>query len=149
MEHHITDFNHELPIQIRFNDIDGFGHINNAVFQEYFDLGRIHYLKQTLGNHLGVNDQHVVVVSNKTDFSKPLYLWDEAKVFTRIYKLGGKSLRMMQWIIKNGEDSPRVVCDSVMAGYIPPLEKSMVLPTHWRTLFNDFEKGTLIPDTDQ
>jgi acyl-CoA thioester hydrolase len=148
-EHHLSDFHLELPIQIRFNDIDGLGHINNAVYQEYFDLGRIQYLRQTLGNQLGTNDQNLVVVSYKTDFAKPLYLHDEISVLTRVYKLGEKSLRMMQWLVKKGEESPRVVCDAVMAGFMPTTEKSMVIPDIWRHAFNDFEKGVLIPDTNR
>lgn len=148
-EHKLSDFHLELPIQIRFNDIDGLGHINNAVYQEYFDLGRIQYLKQILGSQLGVNDQNLVVVSYKTDFAKPLYLHDEITVFTRVYKLGEKSLRMMQWLVKKGEDMPRVVCDAVMAGFMPSTERSMVLPKAWRCSFNEFEKGALIPDTNR
>lgn len=149
MEHRLTDFYHILPIQIRFNDIDGLGHINNTVYQEYFDLGRIHYLSQTLGQLLGANDQNLVVVSYKTDFSKPMYLWDEIKILTRIYKLGEKSFSMMQWAVKNGENTPRVVCDAVMSGFKPSNEKSMILPQEWRIIFNNFEKGSLIPNTDQ
>ena len=31
---------HTLPIQIRFNDVDQMGHVNNAVIMEYFDIGK-------------------------------------------------------------------------------------------------------------
>lgn len=149
MEHHISDFHHELTIQIRFNDIDGFGHINNAICQEYFDLGRIHYLKETLGPLFGADGQHLVVVSNKTDFARQLFLWDDLKVLTRIYRLGEKSLRMMQWLVKKDEEFPRVICDSVMAGFLSSKEKGMVLPDRWRDIFNNFEKGILIQGKDQ
>lgn len=148
MEHHLSDFHHQLPIQIRFNDIDGFGHINNAVYQEYFDLGRVDYLERALGSLPGIEDQNLVIVSNKTDFSRPLYLRDELMVFTRVYQLGNKSLRMIQWLVKKGQVTPSVTCDSVMAGFIPSIEKGMVLPHTWRQRLNNFEKGALIPDKD-
>ena len=148
MEHHFIDFHHHISIQIRFNDVDGFGHINNAVYQEYFDLGRVDYLEKTLGALLGANDQNLVVVSNKTDFSRPLYLKDEIEVFTRVYRLGNKSLRMIQWLVKKNEELPRVTCDSVMAGFTPSTEKGMLLPVEWRQRYNDFEKGGLIQDKD-
>ena len=148
MEHHLFDFHHRLFIQIRFNDVDGFGHINNAIYQEYFDLGRVDYIEKTLGPLFGAEDQHLVVVSNKTDFTRPLYLKDEIEVFTRIYRLGNKSLRMIQWLVKKGEETPRVTCDSVMVGFITTKEKGMVLPEVWRQRFNVFEKGRLIPDKD-
>lgn len=149
MEHRLSDFNLQLPIQVRFNDIDGFGHINNAVYQEYFDLGRVHYFNLVLGENWSSKDESLVVVSNKTDFAKPLYLRDELTVYTRVYKIGVKSLRMIQWLVKNGEAFPRVVCDSVMAGFILSKEKGMVIPEEWRQLFNHFEKGNLIQDINQ
>ena len=31
---------HKTPIQIRFNDVDQMGHVNNAVIMEYLDLGK-------------------------------------------------------------------------------------------------------------
>ncbi len=39
MDVHTIAFNQEDPIQIRFNDIDLLGHVNNTIIQEYFDFG--------------------------------------------------------------------------------------------------------------
>ena len=30
-------FRHVLPIQIRFNDVDKFGHVNNTVYFQFYD----------------------------------------------------------------------------------------------------------------
>ena len=37
-------FKRSLPIQLRFNDVDGFGHINNNAYFAYYDLGKEDYL---------------------------------------------------------------------------------------------------------
>ena len=37
----LEDFYHVTGIQIRFNDADGFGHVNNTIIQEYFSTLRI------------------------------------------------------------------------------------------------------------
>ena len=42
-------FKSKLPIQIRMTDIDAFNHVNNGVLSAYFDLGRLHYLKEITG----------------------------------------------------------------------------------------------------
>lgn len=34
-------FHHALPIQLRFNDVDKFGHVNNTVYFSFYDLGRL------------------------------------------------------------------------------------------------------------
>ena len=36
---------HITPIQLRFNDIDQMGHVNNAVIMEFFDLGKDHFFR--------------------------------------------------------------------------------------------------------
>ena len=33
----------KTPIQLRFNDIDQMGHVNNAMIMEFFDLGKSEY----------------------------------------------------------------------------------------------------------
>ena len=48
MDHTLLDinqieFNHQQAIQIRFNDVDVIGHVNNAVQLSYFDLGKVKY----------------------------------------------------------------------------------------------------------
>ncbi len=149
MEHYLKDFNHRLQVQIRFNDIDGLGHVNNVVYQEYFDLGRSGYLKSILGDSLGTDDKNLVIVSYKTDFFKPSYINDKLIVLTRVYKLGVKSIKMIQWIIKDGNVNPCVTCDSVMAGFIPSKEKSIAIPEKWSDLLYKSENGLLIQDKDQ
>ena len=37
------EFHHSLPIQLRFNDVDKFGHVNNTVYFSFYDLGKTEY----------------------------------------------------------------------------------------------------------
>ena len=37
------EFHHTLPIQLRFNDVDKFGHVNNTVYFSFYDLGKTDY----------------------------------------------------------------------------------------------------------
>jgi acyl-CoA thioester hydrolase len=46
---------HTTPVQIRFNDIDLMGHVYNAKYQEFFDLARIKYFEEVLGNLISVD----------------------------------------------------------------------------------------------
>ena len=38
-------------IQIRYSDIDLMGHVNNAVYLNYFEYTRVYYLDQLLGKN--------------------------------------------------------------------------------------------------
>ncbi|WP_052345512.1 acyl-CoA thioesterase [Alkaliflexus imshenetskii] len=149
MEFKIEDFKHITPVQIRFNDVDALGHVNNAVAQEYFDLGRSGYLRDSLGTLLGKDGQHLVIVSFKTDFHRQIMPDDAIEVLTCVYKLGNKSLRMIQWIVKMGDAFPLVSSDSVMAGFYIPDESGMVLPDEWRNRFNQMEDGRLTPEINR
>ena len=56
-------FNHFMPAQIRFSDVDQFGHMNNSVYFSLYDLAKTTYFKDVLGmNEWG--DVVVVVASS-------------------------------------------------------------------------------------
>ena len=45
------DFPVAAPIEVRFRDLDGMGHVNNAVYLTYFEVARAHYWR-ALGDDL-------------------------------------------------------------------------------------------------
>ncbi len=61
---------HTTPIQIRFNDVDQMGHVNNAVIMEYLDLGKDAFFS---GHGLSPtkSDFTVMVVHYDVDFKGP------------------------------------------------------------------------------
>jgi acyl-CoA thioester hydrolase len=38
----------QIPIQVRFRDLDAMGHVNNAVYFSYFELGRLEFFKNII-----------------------------------------------------------------------------------------------------
>lgn len=139
-----TDFNHRLAIQMRFSDVDGFGHVNNSVVQEYCDLGRMYYLRDVLGWIPGAtdSDDQLVVVSTKTDFMGQIFLGQPIEVCTKVYALGNKSLKMIQWVAEKEADQPLSVCESVMAGFSRSEGVSFPLPDAWRRAIDSYEGST-------
>ena len=43
-------FKHVMPAQIRFSDVDQFGHVNNSVYFSLYDLAKTTYIKEALGD---------------------------------------------------------------------------------------------------
>ena len=41
-----------LPLQIRFNDIDLLGHVNNEMYFAYMDLGKMRYFQEMMDDKL-------------------------------------------------------------------------------------------------
>ncbi len=62
------DFKHSVPVQMRFSDVDGFGHVNNGVYNDYYDIGRMYYMRDVLGWLPGDSqrDNQLVVVNTKS-----------------------------------------------------------------------------------
>ena len=42
-------FKHVLPVQIRFNDVDQSGHMNNSSYFSLYDLAKTSYLRDEFG----------------------------------------------------------------------------------------------------
>ncbi|MCF0212479.1 MAG: acyl-CoA thioesterase, partial [Bacteroidales bacterium] len=69
---------HSIPIQIRFNDIDQMGHVNNTIIMEYFDLGKSRYFHDA-----GIpvipeeGDFCVMIVHLELDFKSQIHFHDD------------------------------------------------------------------------
>ncbi len=134
-------FPHKDAVQVRFNDIDGLGHVNNAVQNEYFDLGRMKYLEHLLGSPINWKDFAMVIASVHTDFAAPIYLHEKIEVSTKVYKLGEKSLKMAQIITNTCTGEIKSTCKSVMVAIDFTSGKSMELSEKIRNAVENFERN--------
>ncbi|WP_430814167.1 acyl-CoA thioesterase [Carboxylicivirga sp. RSCT41] len=133
-------FNHRTAVQVRFNDVDGLGHVNNTTIQEYFDLGRMYYLNEVFGDTVFKGDETVIVVNINTDFFSPVYLKDDLEVETAIVAIGTKSLKMVQQVVCKQTKSVKASCKSVMVGFNKRTEESLELLPEWRDAISQWEK---------
>jgi acyl-CoA thioester hydrolase len=135
---------YSTEIQIRFNDIDLAGHIYNAKYQEFFDLGRVDYFNEVLNNLISWNGTGLVIASVTVDYKKPVYLEDKIEVVSHIVALGNKSLEMFQQIFKNGQPEPVATGKTIMVCYNMKTKESMRIPDSWREKFKAAESGLQI-----
>lgn len=118
---------HRTDIQIRFNDVDQMGHVNNAVIMEYLDLGKDAFFS---GHGLSPtkSDFTVMVVHYDVDFRAQIHYHDRIHVETSIERFGTKSLSMLQRVINTETGTVCVECRTVMAGYRRSTSSSEVIP---------------------
>ena len=122
---------HITPIQIRFNDVDQMGHVNNADIMEYLDLGKDAFFSSH-GLSPTKSDFTVMVVHYDVDFKAQIHHHDSIAVTTEVEKLGNKSLTIMQRVINTETDTVCVECRTVMAGYRRSTSSSEVIPPEVR-----------------
>ncbi len=139
MEYEKINFKHTTPVQIRFNDIDIFAHVNNVVIQEYFDLGRLYYLQKILKGELKTSDNTLIIASIKTDFMEPVLPEDNIVVRTSVFAIGEKSLRMIQLLVDPDSGNEKAVCESVMVAFNKKLLQSIEFPERWKEDIAGFE----------
>jgi acyl-CoA thioester hydrolase len=133
------NFYHSIPVQIRFNDVDPAQHVNNTVYQEYFDLGKVSYFREVTGNPLNFKGISLVVAGYKVDFLQPVFLDESVEVKTRINILGTKSLEMVQHLYGKGETSPRAVSTTTMVCFDYSTQLSEAIPANWKDKIRVFE----------
>jgi acyl-CoA thioester hydrolase len=139
MDYEKINYKHTSHVQIRFNDLDVFAHVNNTVIQEYFDLGRLYYLQQVLEGELKTADNTLIIASIKTDFIEPIMLEDNIVVKTSVYAIGEKSLKMVQLIADKKTGNEKAVCESVMVAFNKILLQSVEFPAKWKQNIIGFE----------
>jgi acyl-CoA thioester hydrolase len=132
-------FKATLPVQIRFNDIDALGHINNNVYFSFFDLGKTNYFEVIKPTSVSWIDGLIVVAHIEVDFFSPIYYKENIAVDTKVVKLGDKSGVFRQQIrnIKNNEVKCR--CESVFVTYDADTQASMHIPQVWREAISKYE----------
>ena len=70
------EYHHTLPIQLRFSDVDRFGHVNNVVYFQFYDLGKSEYFA-TVCPHVDWSAIGIVAVHVTADFLSQIHGTDE------------------------------------------------------------------------
>ena len=135
------DYKHVIPVQLRFVDIDRLNHVNNACYLNFFELGRVRYFNEVLNSTIDWNKQGFILARTEIDHLAPVFLNDEVYCFTKVIKLGTKSLTIKNTVVKK-ENGTFIECANgigilVAMNYL--LNESIELPQTWRQLISQFE----------
>lgn len=112
---------HETEIQVRFCDTDAIGHVNNACFASYSEIGRLDF-----GNVTGQQITSLILARLAIDFRAQINLGDNVVVRTWVERIGRSSVTMKQTITANGAVAADVGCVVVYFDYAT--NRSMEIP---------------------
>lgn len=88
------NFNFSLPLQIRWNDLDPLGHVNNAVYITYFEIVRGHFMLTACPGWDWHKDMFLIGNVNANFHAELLLTAQEPTVHIRTAKLGNKSFEL-------------------------------------------------------
>lgn len=131
---------HRVPIQLRFNDTDALGHVNNSTYFSFYDLGKTEYFRTVRGYNIFKNEIDIVVAHAEVDFIEPVFLTDEISVQTSVSKMGNKSFSLDQQIIDLKSGAVKCKCTTVMVGYDFKTKKTIPISEEWRKAIARYEE---------
>jgi acyl-CoA thioester hydrolase len=114
---------------VEFRDLDGLGHVNNAVYLAYLENGKLAYFRDVVG---ALDLQHLGIVADvKIAYRSPAFLGEELAVGIRVGRLGTKSIEFEFEI--RGRDG-RLVADgsSVHVTFDYDRREPIPVPDEWR-----------------
>lgn len=132
-------FNHTTPIQLRFNDFDALGHVNNSVYFSFYDLGKISYFNEVIPDVSTSKEVGVVIGHIEVSFLLPVYPGENVAVETAVVEIGNKSFKLLQQLIDVVTNEVKCVCQTVMVCYDAKAKTTRPISAEWRKAMADFE----------
>ncbi|HYP23697.1 MAG TPA: thioesterase family protein [Actinomycetota bacterium] len=139
-------FRHRTALDVRFSDIDAFGHVNNAVFFSYAEQARIRYLLDVLQPDAPFDRLPLILARIELDFRSPIFFGDALTVETRVHRIGRTSFEMSHRMTAGTEG--RLVGDvgSVLVTYDYDRSEPIPVPAPWRQAMAAHEGHSLDSD---
>ena len=132
------------PIEVRFRDLDGMGHVNNAVYLTYLEVARAHYWR-ALGESEWPRLRTYVVARAEIDYRSPAGLGDDLVCHLRVAGFGGRSFTMEYLLIDRCSGRTIAEARTVQAMFDYEAGASRPLDEQVKEAIRRFE-GREIPD---
>ena len=115
------------PIQVRYSDTDGMGHLSNEIYVTYMAVGRVTFFEE-VEKLTGILLPSVVVNVN-LDYLKECFYGDKVEVVTYCNRIGNKSITTCNEIYASGNLVARGSATNV--GFNPETRETEAIPADW------------------
>jgi len=132
-------FNHVTPIQLRFNDFDALGHVNNSIYLSFYDLGKTTYFASVLPEVSISREIGVVIADIHVTFLLPVYPGENVAVETAVTEIGNKSFKLSQQLIDTDTREVKCIARTVMVCFDAKTKSTCTISDKWRNAIAGFE----------
>ncbi|CAN5243841.1 thioesterase family protein [soil metagenome] len=137
----VQAFAHTFSQDVAFRDLDGLGHVNNAVYLSYVESARLAYLQEVLGplelEELGI------VADVKISFRSPAALGETLEVSHRVSRVGETSL-VFDFEIRGGDGRLVAEGSTVHVAFDYGVQRPVPVPEEWRRRIESYEARSLV-----
>jgi acyl-CoA thioester hydrolase len=128
------------PQEIQFRDIDGLGHVNNAVYLNYLENAKIAYFREVIGD---VDlDRLGIVADVKIAFRSPSFLGETLAFGVRVSRVGTKSMEF-SFAVHGGDGRLVAEGTSVHVTFDYDRREPIPIPDDWRERIEAYEAESL------
>jgi len=131
-------FHHIMPLQLRFSDVDKFGHVNNTVYFQFYDTAKTDYFASVCKD-VDWERIAIVVVKIEAEFVAQIKAGSHIAARTRVTRIGNKSFDLEQDIIDVVTQEQKSRCHSIMVLYDLKEQKAFPFPETWRDAITRFD----------
>ena len=141
------EFRHRTSLDVRFRDIDAFGHVNNAVFSTFAEQARVEYLLDIIGMPDGIERLPLILARLEIDYRSPITLGEHVVVESRVDRIGHSSIGIRHRILA-GEQRLAADVRSVLVTYDYAAATPIPVPDEWRERIAAHEGRAFPAQTD-
>lgn len=133
-------FHHVTPIQLRFNDFDALGHVNNSIYLSFYDLGKTSYFADVLPEASITKEIGVVIADIHVTFLLPVFPDEKVAVETAVTEIGNKSFKLLQQLVDTETKEVKCVAKTVMVCFDAKTKSTRTISDEWRKAIEEYEK---------
>jgi len=138
----VSDVYHfDLPLEVRFRDVDALGHVNNAVYFTYMEQARVGYMRALGLAWERPQDIAFIIAEATCRYKAPVPFGLPLVVRVRVAEIRTSSFLMDYSIEERGTGRVMAVGRTVNVVYDYAAGKSYPMPAAWRAKIEAFEKG--------
>jgi len=148
MSENLTDYKFRTPIQLRFSDLDLYGHVNNATYLTYFETARTHYWREVLQWDWNVNG--IILARSEVNYIKPINRDDVIACYVRTTRIGNSSFDVTHVLVKVTDDGEEICTTgkTVCISYDYSVHKPVKIPPEQRARMIAYDEPGLILNTN-
>lgn len=132
-------FNHRHNIQLRFNDVDILGHVNNTVYFSFYDTGKAYYFNAVRRGKMEWKKVETVIANVNCAYISSIVFGQKIDVLTRCEEIGEKSFKLLQMLVDRETGEVKSICETIMVAIDTQTQQAVRLPDDWRHDFQLFE----------
>jgi acyl-CoA thioester hydrolase len=121
-------------IEVRFADLDAYGHVNNAVFFTYLETARVKLFRERFAE-LMQTGLFFLVVEASCRYRRAIELNDRVLIDISVENLGRSSFTLA-YLLHNGEGREFAEARTVMVCFDQKRGKAIALPDDFRADLN-------------